>query len=146
MSESKTFELLRELILREAGHLLTPEEGFIGLFDKQGVMEFPYAPENGVTRLEGEREMRDYFAMIGDLLEIDEFIHDQTYLTADQQTVILEFHCHGKLVPTNASYDQKYISVISISNGKIIRYKDYWNPDVIQKGLGNSWETNFSDS
>ncbi len=145
MSESKTFFYLRELILRELGDILTPGEGFIGLFDKNGVMEFPYAPEGGVAKLEGEQEMLEYFAKVGDLLDIDEFIHDHTYLTADQQTAILEFHCHGKFIPTGAPYNQKYISVISIADGKITHYKDYWNPEVIQKGLEDNWETKLSD-
>lgn len=143
MSESKTFFSLRELILQELGDLLTPEEGFIGLFDTNGVMEFPYAPEGGVARLEGKQAMQSYFAKVGDLLDIDKLIHDHTYLTADQKTAILEFHCHGKLIPTGAPYNQKYISVISIANGKIAHYKDYWNPELLQKGLGEHWGEKF---
>ena len=139
MAESNSFKSLRNLLVEELTPLLSPEETFIQLFHKEAVMEFPYAPEDGVSHITGEKEMREYFAQVGDLLEIDEMILDQKYISSDQKTAILEFHCTGRLIPTGHDYNQKYISVISISNGKITRYKDYWNPDVIRKALGNEW-------
>ena len=145
MSENKSFSSLRDFLLKELEHLLTPEEEFINLFDKKAIMEFPYAPEDGVSHIRGEKEMREYFAKIGELLDIDELILDQKYFCADQQTAILEFHCRGRLIPTGNPYHQKYISVITISQGKIMHYKDYWNPDVIRKAQGHDWVGELSD-
>ena len=42
--------------------------------------------------------------------------------------VVLEFSGRGEGVVTKEAYDQRYISVIRLRDGNIVRYKDYWNP------------------
>lgn len=39
--------------------------------------------------------------------------------------VILEYEVHGKIVATNVPYDNRFISVITIENGEIVRWRDY---------------------
>jgi ketosteroid isomerase-like protein len=48
--------------------------------------------------------------------------------TADPEVVIVEFEAHGRAVKVDEPYDQRYISVIRTRNGRMIHYKDYWNP------------------
>jgi uncharacterized protein len=39
--------------------------------------------------------------------------------------VILEYDVHGKILSTGVSYDNRFISVITIENRKIVRWRDY---------------------
>jgi ketosteroid isomerase-like protein len=39
--------------------------------------------------------------------------------------VILEYEVHGKAVKTGSSYDNRFISVITIANRKIVHWRDY---------------------
>jgi ketosteroid isomerase-like protein len=39
--------------------------------------------------------------------------------------VILEYEVHGKIVRTGASYDNRFISVVTIKNRKIVQWRDY---------------------
>ena len=43
----------------------------------------------------------------------------------DNRVVILEYEVHGKIVSTGAAYDNRFISVITIENRKIIHWRDY---------------------
>ena len=43
----------------------------------------------------------------------------------DPRVVIIENEVHGKIVATGASYDNRFISVITIENRKIIHWRDY---------------------
>jgi uncharacterized protein len=43
----------------------------------------------------------------------------------DPRVVIIEYDVHGKIVATGASYDNRFISVITIENRKIILWRDY---------------------
>jgi uncharacterized protein len=39
--------------------------------------------------------------------------------------VILEYDVHGKIVRSGAAYDNRFISVITIDNRKIVHWRDY---------------------
>jgi ketosteroid isomerase-like protein len=43
----------------------------------------------------------------------------------DAGVVILEYDVHGKIVRTGASYDNRFISVVTIGNRKIVQWRDY---------------------
>jgi ketosteroid isomerase-like protein len=43
----------------------------------------------------------------------------------DSRVVILEYDVHGKILSSGAPYDNRLISVITIENRKIIRWRDY---------------------
>ena len=43
----------------------------------------------------------------------------------DSRVVILEYEVHGKILSSGAHYDNRFISVITIENRKIIHWRDY---------------------
>jgi len=43
----------------------------------------------------------------------------------DARVVILEYDVHGKIIRTGASYDNRFISVVTIGNRKIVHWRDY---------------------
>ena len=47
------------------------------------------------------------------------------HCSQDSRVVILEYEVHGTVVSTGGRYDNRFISVITIENGKIVRWIDY---------------------
>jgi ketosteroid isomerase-like protein len=45
--------------------------------------------------------------------------------TQDRRVVILEYEVHGKIVSSGAAYDNRFISVVTIENSKIVHWRDY---------------------
>ena len=43
----------------------------------------------------------------------------------DPRVVILEYDVHGKIIRTGASYDNRFISVVTIGDRKIVHWRDY---------------------
>jgi uncharacterized protein len=43
----------------------------------------------------------------------------------DSRVVILEYEVHGRILSSGASYDNRFISVVTIENRKIIHWRDY---------------------
>lgn len=102
------------------------------------MIEFPYAPEGGVKRIEGRPALIDYLAGLGNLLTIDSMTTPIVYRTINTdptkngaQTVILEFDGVARSLATGSVYQQNYISVIKLAGGHIVHYRDYWNPLVV---------------
>jgi ketosteroid isomerase-like protein len=48
-----------------------------------------------------------------------------TNRSQDLRVVIMEYECHGKIVRTGVSYDNRFISVVTIENRKIVQWRDY---------------------
>jgi ketosteroid isomerase-like protein len=51
--------------------------------------------------------------------------------STDPGVVIIEFEGFGRGVTTDEPYDQRYVSVIHTARGRIVHYRDYWNPLVV---------------
>lgn len=103
---------------------------FVDMFDDDGVMEFPFAPADGVRRIEGRTALVDYLERFGTMVRIVSVTAPVVHRTADD-TLILEFESSGTSLATGSEYRQAYISVIELSGGRIVHYRDYWNPLVV---------------
>ena len=92
------------------------------------VMEFPYARPGMPTRVEGRAAVLAHLVKVSGDVSVDSASNLVVHETADPEVVILEFDGHGRSVKTGEPYEQRYISVIRAHGGKIVHFKDYWNP------------------
>lgn len=111
---------------------------FVGMMAEDGVMEFPYAPPGTVRRLEGRAAVERHLASLAGKIAFDAMIDLVVHETRDEGVVVLEFGCTGRGVATGAPYDQRYVSIITVRGGHIVRYLDYWNPLVVLRALGDA--------
>jgi ketosteroid isomerase-like protein len=111
---------------------------FAELFDEQAVFEYPFAPAGYPQKLEGKETIREYIEKFPDLIRISRFSEPEIHEAANSNVIVIEFTCEGVITATGKPYNQSYISVIHTKNGKITRYKDYWNPLVVLDSVGES--------
>ena len=52
--------------------------------------------------------------------------------TLNPKVVIVEFGITGRIRSNGQPYDQSYIEVITLEDGKIKNIRDYWNPLLTQ--------------
>jgi len=108
---------------------------FPEMFALDGVLEYPFAPPGLATSLVGRDAIIANFQKIRKLLRIDSVSDVIVYETTDPQVVMIEFSGRGEGLLTRNPYDQRYISVVELQNGQIVRYKDYWNPLALLRTL-----------
>ncbi|CAM5556577.1 hypothetical protein STAFG_3857 [Streptomyces afghaniensis 772] len=102
--------------------------GWVGLWAEDGVMEFPFAPEGWPRRLEGKEAVAAYMRHYPDHIDLHDFPALGIHQTTDPQTIVVEMRGVGRLVETGAPFDMTYIAVVTVRNGHITSYRDYWNP------------------
>jgi ketosteroid isomerase-like protein len=89
------------------------------------VFEFRYIFPGWPRRLDGRDALMALYAGYGDnivLHSADALIINRSQ---DTRVAILEYECHGKIVRTSASYDNRFISVVTIGDRKIVQWRDY---------------------
>lgn len=103
-------------------------ETFVDMFDVDGVMEFPFAYADLPRRIKGREALKSHLAMLANLISVDRMTEARVIQSTDSATVVLEFEGYGTGIETGAPYEQSYVSIIQTRNGRIVHYKDYWNP------------------
>ncbi|WP_411839039.1 nuclear transport factor 2 family protein [Paracoccus sp. ME4] len=130
------FDSFSDLLRAALGDRLAPAEGLVNLFAEDVVFEFPYAPEGLPRRLDGSAALGAHMARLGPLLSFGPMqlgdVHDAG------ATVVFEFTCCGRGLVTGAPYDQHYVSVVTLRDGRIVRYRDFWNPLAVLTALGGA--------
>jgi uncharacterized protein len=109
---------------------------FVEMFAVDGIMEFPFAPTGGTTRLDGRAAVAEYLQSVASELAFDRMSNPTVHRTSDPRVVVLEFMAFGRGLKTGEPYEQTYISVIEVRDGHIVRYRDYWNPLVLLRATG----------
>lgn len=126
-----------DMLRRAIGRLLDPQaHTFLEMLSSDVVMEFPYAPPGGVERLDGRAAVGDYVRDMFAILELLEVSEPVVHVTEAGDVVILEFEADGRTIETGRRYRMRYISVITVRDGYITRYVDYWNPLTAIVALG----------
>ena len=107
--------------------------GWVDLWDGNGVLEFPFAPEGWPKRLEGKTAVGDYMRHYPDHVDLHDFPDVKIHQTTDAETIVVEMRGVGRLVETDSPFDMTYIAVVTVKDEHITSYRDYWNPLAVQQ-------------
>jgi len=110
--------------------------GFAGLWAEDGVLEFPFAGPGYPKRVEGRDAIREYLRDYPNLLDIREIVAKTVHETADPSVVVVELTVGGIVVASQKPYELSYIAVITVEDGEIRCYRDYWSPLAAAEALG----------
>lgn len=107
--------------------------GWVDLWDDHGVLEFPFAPEGWPKRLEGKSAVGAYMRHYPDHVDVHDFPDVTIHQTTVPETVVVEMRGVGRLVETDSPFDMTYIAVVTVEDGRITSYRDYWNPLAVSQ-------------
>ncbi|WP_415328032.1 nuclear transport factor 2 family protein [Chryseobacterium sp. MMS23-Vi53] len=110
-------------------------EKWVELFENDGELEFPYGPKDFPKKVKGKKELFEYMKNFPKHFKV-EFQNLHFHATEDPTLVIAEFTSEGNALSTGKPYNQKYISVVTTdTEGKILKYVDFWNPMVALEAI-----------
>lgn len=113
---------------------------FLDLYAEDAVMEYPFAPDGWPKRLEGRDEIWNHIHNYPDFLDPHEVRDLEILETADPEVIVAQFVAVGVVTPTQQPYEVRYADIIRIRDGKIITWRDYWDPtlatSLVPTGLG----------
>jgi uncharacterized protein len=92
------------------------------------VFEFPFAPPGRPARVEGKPALGDYLQALAGRVRLEGVSNLEIHETVKPDVAIIEMTMTGTVTATGAPYEQSYVSVLTVRDGLIVRYRDYWNP------------------
>jgi ketosteroid isomerase-like protein len=127
----ETFRRMTDLILA------ADMEAVAELWAPDGIAEFPFAAGSSPRRLHGREEVRAYLARYPELMEMTEVAALTVRPTDDPDTVVVEWTATGRTVATSQPYRLDYIVVLTVRDGLITLFRDYWSPLSAASAAGN---------
>ena len=117
-------------IFRQALHAMQSSDvqAWLDLCIDDVVFEFPFAPPGRPSKVEGKRALGEYLAAVPSRVDFERLSDLETHQTVDPDVAIFEMTAAGRVKDTDEPYEMSYVVVLTASNGRIARYRDYWNP------------------
>lgn len=107
----------------------TDIEGWLALFADDAVVEFPYAKGRNVPeRFDGKPAIATYYREVIKLFSDLRFRDIRIIAGADPELAVAEAHGTAFLPHAGKTYEQDYVMVLRVKDGKAIHYREYWNP------------------
>ncbi|WP_372664129.1 nuclear transport factor 2 family protein [Amycolatopsis kentuckyensis] len=114
--------------------------GFADLWAPDGVLEFPFAGPGYPPRVDGRDAIREYLRDYPNLLDVRAVVAKTVHETTDPAVIVAEFTVAGVVVATGKPYELSYIAVLTVEDGEIRHYRDYWSPLAAAEVLGGADE------
>lgn len=87
--------------------------------------EFRYIFPGWPRTLSGRDALMALYAGYGDNIVLHGADALVVHRSQDSRVAIIEYEVHGKVVATGAPYDNRFISVVTIEDRKIVQWRDY---------------------
>ena len=100
-------------------------EHFYETIAENAVFEFLYEVPGWPRIIRGQAGVVDAFSGYGNNITLHSSGGLVVHRSQDPRVVILEYEVHGRVLRTGVSYDNRFISVITIENKQIVRWRDY---------------------
>lgn len=113
-------------------------DAWVALCDEQVIFEFPFAPDGYPKRLEGRPALAAYLKDYPDHIDLQAFPALKIHHTDAPDTIVVEMRATGRIVATGAPYEMSYIAVVTVLDGRITHYRDYWNPLALPASMGTA--------
>jgi uncharacterized protein len=110
------------------------QQGLAGLVDgdhyfdtiaHSAVFEYRYIFPGYPQRLDSRETLMALYAGYGNNILLHGADALVVHRSQDPRVVILEYDVHGKIIRTGAPYDNRFISVVTIGDRKIVHWRDY---------------------
>jgi ketosteroid isomerase-like protein len=109
---------------------------WIELWADDAVLEFPFAPAGRRSRYAGKLAILAYMKPLAGRMKLDQMEYLDIHPMRDPTMACMELGIRGHIVATGASFRQKYISIIETRQGRLLRYREYWNPLIAMDANG----------
>ena len=104
---------------------LVDGEHFFDMFAEDAIFESRYRFPGWPEAIRGRVNLMASLAGYGKTIRLHSGNALVVHRSQDARVVILEYEVHGSILSTGAPYDNRFISVITIENRKIVHWRDY---------------------
>jgi len=125
-------------VVTEALDGLVDVDDFFDIHADDVVVEYIITVPDYPRRIVGREALAELYADYGQSIVQSGSSDVHRYHDAEQSVVVLEYTIHGTVVSTGAPYLNRFISVITVKDRKIVHWRDYLDPLAVFAAFGTT--------
>jgi len=120
-------------------------DDWIELWADDGVLEFPFAPAGRRRAYRGKADILAYMKHATGRIAADSVTAMRVFPMQDPDIGVVELSIKGRALVTGAPYNQSFVFFFEVQDGKLRRYREYWNPLITIDAMGGRavWTEGF---
>jgi ketosteroid isomerase-like protein len=139
-ADYQIFEALNPffMVILEGLSGLVDGEHFFDTFADGAIFESRYYFPGWPAKIEGRANLMASLSGYGKTIKVHSANALVVHRSEDSRVVILEYEVHGKVLSSGAPYDNRFISVVTIENRRIVYWRDYMDSLAAWNALNGS--------
>ena len=113
-------------------------KGWADLCDENVVAEFPFSPDPATRKLVGRAAVYAYIKDYPKAIDIKAIPTLKIHATDDPNVAIAEWSVSGRVISNGNPYELSYATVVTVRNGLIVNYREYWNPQAFLAAMAGA--------
>jgi ketosteroid isomerase-like protein len=109
---------------------------FFDLLADEVVFDYIITVPNYPRQVVGRTAVAELYRPYGETFVLDRCFDLAVHRDRDTGIVVLEYASEGRAVNTGAAYANRYVSVLTISERKVTRWRDYLDPIAVFDAVG----------
>ena len=111
-------------------------DGYLEVLSDDVEVEFPFAPPGRPERLRGRENLRRYLEPLLARIAYDSITGLVVYETDVAGTIVAEMSASLRLLESDRTYSRRYVAVVRAADGRVVSYREYWNPLALSDRAG----------
>ncbi len=123
-------------VIRDGLTGLVDGEDYFDLLADDVVVEYVISVPGYPRRVEGRQAVVDLYAGYDEFMTVHTADGLRVYRDREQSVAVLEYEVHGETVHGGRPYDNRFVSIVAVKDGKVAHWRDYLDPVAIFDATG----------
>jgi ketosteroid isomerase-like protein len=123
-------------IIKEGLEGLVDGEDYFDLLTEGVIFEYVISVPGYPRRVEGRQNIIDLYSGYGDYMDVHSADNLRVHRDPETSVVVLEYEVHGKSVQSGWPYNNHFVSVLTVNDGKVTHWRDYLDPVAVFDASG----------
>jgi uncharacterized protein len=113
-------------------------KGWSELCDENVVVELPFSPDPAGRKIVGRAAIYAFLKDYPKAIDIKSLPTLKIHATEDPNVAIAEWSVSGRVVSNGNPYELSYATVVTVRNGLIVNYREYFNPQAFLAAMSGA--------
>ncbi len=123
-------------IIREGLKGLADGEDYFDMLAEDVVFEYVISVPGYPRRVEGRQNIIDLYSDHDSFMTVRSADNLRVHRDPATSVAVLEYEVHGESVQSGRPYDNRFVSIVTIKNGKVTWWRDYLDPVAVFNAAG----------
>ena len=123
-------------VIREGLKGLADGEDYFDMLADDVVFEYVVSVPGYPKRIEGRQNIIDLYSDYDSFMTVHTADSLRVYRDPAASVAVLEYEVHGESVQSGRPYNNRFVSIVTIKNGKVTSWRDYLDPVAVFDAAG----------